>query len=70
MTTRTAPPQPDRRIVLALALAADVDLRTAARALTLGLGAIHGVRIQERLTVGGASLGVEFPAAPKSEAKP
>jgi len=40
---------PDRRTVLALALAADVDVRTARRALTEGVYAIRGVRVQEAL---------------------
>jgi hypothetical protein len=62
MTTR-----PDRRIVLALALAADVDTRTASRALTLGLDAIHGVRVQERIAAGAEQVGVTLPAATSNE---
>jgi hypothetical protein len=57
----------DRRLVLALALAADVDTRTAARALTLGLDAIHGVRVQERIAAGAVQVGVTLPAAQPSE---
>jgi hypothetical protein len=61
--------RPDRRIVLALALAADVDTRTASRALTLGLDAIHGVRVQERIAAGAVQVGVTLPASASTEVK-
>lgn len=47
---------PDRRIVLALALAADVDVRTARRALVDGVEHIRGVRLQENLRRGLAEI--------------
>ncbi len=56
---------PDRRVVLALALAADVDVRTARRALVDGVEQIKGVRLQENLRRGLAEINGS--TAPASE---
>lgn len=60
-------PTAPRLLVKRLAAAADVDVRTATRALTLGVDALHGGRVREAILEGAATLGIELPlAAPPS----
>jgi hypothetical protein len=55
------PPQPARQTVRLLSATADVDLRTATRALTLGAAAIHGGRVRDAIVLAAESLGIELP---------
>lgn len=53
------------RIDLQLAALADVDPRTAEKALREGLAAVRGKRRRDRLASVAPSLGVTFPVAAK-----
>lgn len=53
------------RNVVRLAAAADVDIRTARKALRSGLASVRG-RASERLAEAAPALGVEFPTPPSA----
>lgn len=61
------PVVPHRRVVRQLSAAADVDARTATRALTFGIEAIHGDKVREALREGAAQLGIDLPTSDPSK---
>lgn len=54
---------PDRRLVLLLAASADCNVKTARRALVLGVDSIKGANLRDRLRDGIDGLKPSMPAA-------
>jgi hypothetical protein len=53
--------RPSPKTVIKLAAAAEVDPRTVTKAINLGIDAIHGSGVRERLIFAFRSLGIEVP---------